>query len=1165
MTKLNPFVLLTAGFLFLTSLSQAQTDVLTQHNDMARTGWNQTESQLTVANVTPTTFGLLTSRTVDDIIYAQPLVVSGVNILGGPAANVVYVATVNNSIYAFDADDATIPVYWSVNLTTGTNRTPRTTDMHPVCNPYNDFYTENNALGYGIFGIVGTPVIDKPTNTMYVVSRDVNPGQIIDNNSPNGFFQYLHAIDIRTGAEKAGSPILITASANGTAPGNVGGIIAFDPRKENQRGGLLLMHGIVYISYAAHCDWPNYHGWVLGYDAATLTQRFAWISTPNDGWGGIWMSGAGIAGDPTANSGIGTIYLATGNSGNGDPSVLENRGEGVVRLNPDGIGAAATKLTIADYFTPFDYSNSNSNDLDFGTQVMLVPGSQLLVTACKDHNLYTFNRNSLGGFHIGSNNSSVGKIFVSASASMHSSLAYFGGTTNQLLYQFSEGSNLKAYPVSNLALGAAISGVANGPTGFSGAYMSTSSNGSDETTGILWITHAEPGCNANQGACPGILRAVQATNVNNEIWNSDMNTPDKVGTFSKMTCPTIANGKVYLPTMSKKLNIYGLLASNPRCVTNVALNKPATDDRPSPSIAARAFDGISGFNNRWFSSTNDNAFLQVDLGASYDICKISIAWEAAAASVFEIQVADIASGPWTTIITFTNSDPINNLLTEFTGQYTGRFVRMQGVTRGPGATTYQIDEMQIFGQLASTCAKPTNPLVSAITQGTATVSWDAVAGAANGYYLKYRPSGVASWVTRPPNSTSQVLGALSCGTDYEVEIQSLCSASDTSAVSSVSFSTDVCSVGCNALPTRFANADIGDVGKAGSSCSTIVGTDTTITMKGSGKDIGGNDDEFQFAFTGIAGDEAFTAHLTGQSNFAANKAGVMMRDSVSNTSRFAYVAITNGAGAQFIYRSQPNGPVTVVQGPLVSPPYYLRLKKIGTVFTASISPSGLAGTWTDIGSKDLGFGTKAISPGFAVTSADNNQLNIATFDNFEESNPLPIALISFTATNINNEYVSIKWTTAMELNNDHFQIERSTDGLHFEKLATVKSAGNSSLKQDYSIADNHPATGINFYRIKQYDIDGKVSVYPVVMVKFGIITDPIVYPNPASTLINVVSGEEIVQAVGLYDLLGKEIQVIKNGSGDAQIKLNLGALAPGLYVLKITTPAKVYQQKIMKD
>jgi len=404
------------------------------------------------------------------------------------------------------------------------------------------------------------------------------------------------------------------------------------------------------------------------------------------------------------------------------------------------------------------------------------------------------------------------------------------------------------------------------------------------------------------------------------------------------------------------------------------------------------------------------------------------------------------------------------------------------------------------------------------------------------------------------------LGALTCGADYTVQVQTICGATDQSSFSSLSLTTDDCTTPCT-LPTRYNHADIGDIGIAGSSCLN----GGIFTIKGSGNHIGSTNDQFQFAFTNLAGDEDFTAHLTSQ-DLTGSLAGIMMRDSVSDTSPFAYIAIKAGSGAQFIYRSVSGGNVTVIQGGAsLTAPVYLRLSKSGTVYSAYTSPSGIDGSWTLVGSADLGFGLLNVSPGLAVTSTNNGSLATATFDSYEETAPLPISLLSFTATNINNEYISIKWTTSMEENNDRFVIERSTDGMHFEKLTTVKSAGNSSTEQSYSTADNHPVNGLNFYRIKQYDRDGKVSLFPVAMVKFGAGAGPVVYPNPASDLIHVVSGEETIQSLGLYDLLGKVIRVEQNPGGEADLKLNISNLPSGVYILKITTPSKVYQQKVMKD
>ena len=341
----------------------AQSDVLTQHNDIGRTGWNANEPDLTPSTVSKNTFGLLYSRTVDDQVYAQPLLASNVNVSGTPH-NILYVATVNNTIYAFDGEDGTNTI-WTRNLTPTGMVPPINYFMHPPpCGGgYQDFS--------GQMGIVGTPVIDKSTNTLYVLSRYVNAA-IIDQGSHSdatqysstGFYQSLHAIDLATGAEKFGGPVNVAATYPGSAPGSSGGIVTFDPRRENQRAGLLLLNGIVYIAYAGHCDWNNYGGWVLGYSAADLSQKVAFLTTPNDGRGGVWQSGAGLAAESSGN-----IYIASGNSGGGDATVLENRGESLIRVTANTV---TKKLDIKDYFTPSNYVNLNNSDYDFGSQILLV-------------------------------------------------------------------------------------------------------------------------------------------------------------------------------------------------------------------------------------------------------------------------------------------------------------------------------------------------------------------------------------------------------------------------------------------------------------------------------------------------------------------------------------------------------------------------------------------------------------------------------------------------------------------------------------------------------------------------------------------------------------------------------------------------------------------------
>src|ERR1044072_411877 len=214
--------------LFLIISLYAQKSVLTQHNDVNRTGWYDNETILNKSNVRQGSFGKIFARTVDDQVYAQPLVNLGVTIQGIGKKNIVFVATVNNSLYAFDADSANVTTaYWKVNLTTAHSRVINKADETGACGGfYNDFS--------GNMGIVGTPVIDSTTNTMYVVARSIDTAGGAKNAN-----QYLHALDITTGAEKANSPVLIAATISGTGDGSSGGSVSFDALHQNQRSGLL--------------------------------------------------------------------------------------------------------------------------------------------------------------------------------------------------------------------------------------------------------------------------------------------------------------------------------------------------------------------------------------------------------------------------------------------------------------------------------------------------------------------------------------------------------------------------------------------------------------------------------------------------------------------------------------------------------------------------------------------------------------------------------------------------------------------------------------------------------------------------------------------------------------------------------------------------------------
>jgi len=511
--------------------------VLTQHNDNTRSGWNNNETALTTSNVNVQQFGEVFTLPVDDQVYAQPLVVGHVSAGEGPH-NVVYIATVNNTLYAYDGDNGRL--YWQRSFTVPGMRPPRHTDMRGgYCDSsYQDFS--------GNIGIVGTPVIDAARGTMYFVARST---------TGSTFVQYLHAVNIVDGNDIAGSPTQITATYRGNGDGSVNGVIAFDARRQNQRQGLTLLNGFVYVTFSSHCDAGPYHGWILGYDAATLQQQVVYNATPNGYAGGMWESGTGMAADAEGN-----LYVVTGNGtvGNtGDPTSPTNRAESALKLTPAG-----STLRVASYFTPYDYQFLDANDLDYGAMgAFLIPNSAYYLTGAKNGKLYLLNKDAMGGY-LPSSNQVQQVVPLGISANMHCQAAYYKGSSKEFIYVWSENDPLRAIPfdrASNLLNphGQVVSS-GGGPTGQSGAVLSVSSNGSKDGTGIVWASYAFSG-DAEHNVSPGILRAFDANDVTKELWNSRQNVSrDGVGNYAKFSAPTIADGHVYLPTFSNRVVVYGL-------------------------------------------------------------------------------------------------------------------------------------------------------------------------------------------------------------------------------------------------------------------------------------------------------------------------------------------------------------------------------------------------------------------------------------------------------------------------------------------------------------------------------------------------------------------------------------------------------------------------------
>ena len=523
-----------------TSRCEAQTSVTTYHNDIGRTGQNLNETILTTSNVNATQFGKLFSQPVDGQIYAQPLYLPGLTI-GGQTHNVVFVATENDSVYAFDADSnggTNASPLWMASLLTAAHGAASGATAFPA--------SELSADITPLVGITGTPVIDPSSNTLYVVSKTLEGGNAV---------QRLHALDVTTGNEKFGGPVVITATVAGTGNGSVSGQLTFDTMWENQRPALLLVNGIVYIGFAAHGDNGPWHGWILGYNAVTLKQTGAYNASPNGVGSGFWMSGSGLAADvlnPSTQP-YGRMFVTSGNGDYTATSPYANSmdfGDSILNLDlTNGVP------TIKDEFTPSDQASLDAEDGDLGSGgVMLIPtqttGSvpNLLVQVGKEGTLYLVNRDKMSGYN--STDAVVQEIpYGVGSIGAWSTATYW----NENVYYMGRGDYLKSFALVNGQLSTnptKSSEVYNYP----GATPSISANGS--TQGIVWTIDSE--AYATSGAA--ILQAHNASNVATTLYSSSTNSSrDNPGPAVKFSVPTIVNGKVYVGT-GTQVSIYGLLS-----------------------------------------------------------------------------------------------------------------------------------------------------------------------------------------------------------------------------------------------------------------------------------------------------------------------------------------------------------------------------------------------------------------------------------------------------------------------------------------------------------------------------------------------------------------------------------------------------------------------------
>src|ERR1700722_14559175 len=511
-------------FFALTCPAPAQ-DVLTYHNNNARTGLYSAETILTPANVNSASFGKLFTLSADGLVDAQPLYLSAVNI-SGVTHNVLIVATEHGTVYAFDAD--TGGTLWHVT----TLKSGETTSDDRGCSQVTPE-----------IGITSTPVIFRPKTSnpvIYVVA--------MSKDASGDYHQRLHALNATNGAELYKGPVDISAKYPGTGDNSSGGYVIFDPAQYKERAGLLLIGHTIYLAWASHCDIRPYTGWIMGYNMTTLAQTTILDVTPNGNEGAIWGAGAGMASD-----GAGNIIL------------LDANGDFDTSLNTSGFpsdgdyGNAFLKLStssglaVTDYFEMDNESSENGSDTDLGSGGTLLVSPKdstgkvwdLAVGAGKDSNLYVVNRNNMGKFNSGEN-----AIYQELAGALPGGIWSMPAAYNAHIYYGPVGSPILAFEFQNAKLLSSTVAQTSNTFGYPGATPSVSANVSKN--GIVW---------AAENVNPAVLHAYNATNLQ-EIYNTNQASKnrDQFGAGNKFITPTIAHGKVYVGT-TNGVGVFGLLSA----------------------------------------------------------------------------------------------------------------------------------------------------------------------------------------------------------------------------------------------------------------------------------------------------------------------------------------------------------------------------------------------------------------------------------------------------------------------------------------------------------------------------------------------------------------------------------------------------------------------------
>ena len=501
-------------------VQSAGVDVTTYKNDLARTGLNPNETILTTSNVNSNTFGLLRKLSVTGKVDAQPLYLSHLSI-SGTTHNVVFVATEHDMVYAFDSDSGA--TLWSVSVANGESPSD----------------ARNCGQVTPEIGVTDTPVIDRNSGTHGAIYLGA-----MTRDSQGNYHHRLHALDVTTGAELFGGPKEITA----TFP-NLTGQTTFDPGQYKERPGLLLLSGILYLTFSSHCDIGAYTAWVLGYNQSTLAQTAVLNLGPNGGGPSIWMSGGAPAADSSGN-----IYLLNANGAfettldaNGFPN-HGDYGNSFMKIS-----TANNTLKVADYFAMSNEVSESNADADLGSGSALVLPDfidstnavrHLAVGAGKDGNIYVVNRDNMGKFSASSNN-----IWQELTGALPGGIWSTPAFFNNTVYYGAVSGPLRAFPISAAKLALSPSSQTGITFTYPGTAPAVSSNGT--SNGIVW---------AHENTNPAVLHAYDATNLTHEFYNSNQaaSSRDQCGPGNKFITPTIADGKVFLATQNS-VCVYGLL------------------------------------------------------------------------------------------------------------------------------------------------------------------------------------------------------------------------------------------------------------------------------------------------------------------------------------------------------------------------------------------------------------------------------------------------------------------------------------------------------------------------------------------------------------------------------------------------------------------------------